>query len=60
MGKQHGSLARAGKVKNQTPRVDCCLEKPKKPRGRALKRMKYNKRLTTNKPSPNANYELMN
>ncbi|KAG5183268.1 ribosomal protein S30 [Tribonema minus] len=43
MGKVHGSLARAGKVKGQTPKVDK-QEKKKDPRGRAKKRMQYNRR----------------
>ena len=43
MGKVHGSLARAGKVKGQTPKVDM-QEKKKQPRGRAKKRMQYNRR----------------
>ncbi|QPG95170.1 hypothetical protein C2857_007763 [Epichloe festucae Fl1] len=43
MGKVHGSLARAGKVKSQTPKVEP-QEKPKKPKGRALKRAKYIRR----------------
>ncbi|BFZ56351.1 ribosomal 40S subunit protein S30B [Savitreella phatthalungensis] len=43
MGKVHGSLARAGKVKSQTPKVDKA-EKPKQKTGRALKRIKYNRR----------------
>ncbi|GME81781.1 unnamed protein product [[Candida] boidinii] len=42
-GKVHGSLARAGKVKSQTPKVDK-TEKPKTPKGRAHKRMLYTKR----------------
>jgi len=42
-GKVHGSLARAGKVKNQTPKVDK-QPKKKKARGRAFKRMQYNRR----------------
>lgn len=33
MGKVHGSLARAGKVKGQTPKIDK-IEKKKQPRGR--------------------------
>ncbi|CAN6169663.1 unnamed protein product, partial [Urochloa humidicola] len=41
MGKVHGSLARAGKVRGQTP------NKKKKPRGRAYKRMQYNRRFVT-------------
>ncbi|WFD28903.1 hypothetical protein MNAN1_003919 [Malassezia nana] len=43
MGKVHGSLARAGKVKSQTPKVEK-QEKPKTPKGRAHKRMLYNRR----------------
>ena len=38
MGKVHGSLARAGKVRNQTPKVDK-QEKKKRPKGRAYKRV---------------------
>ncbi|KAK5960713.1 40S ribosomal protein eS30 RPS30A PWA37_002147 [Arxiozyma heterogenica] len=57
----HGSLARAGKVKSQTPKVEK-TEKPKKPKGRAYKRLLYTRRfvnvtLTNGKrkmnPSPN-------
>ena len=39
----HGSLARAGKVKSQTPKVEK-QEKKKVPKGRAKKRMLYNRR----------------
>eukprot|EP00959_Pyramimonas_sp_CCMP1952_P418275 8762700-Pyramimonas_sp.AAC.1 len=39
MGKLHGSLARAGKVRGQTPKV-AKQEKKKNPAGRALKRLK--------------------
>jgi len=42
-GKVHGSLARAGKVRAQTPKVDK-TEKKKKKRGRAWRRQQYNKR----------------
>ncbi|XP_071963793.1 ubiquitin-like FUBI-ribosomal protein eS30 fusion protein [Antedon mediterranea] len=42
-GKVHGSLARAGKVKGQTPKVDK-QEKKKKKTGRAKRRMLYNRR----------------
>ncbi|XP_067941708.1 ubiquitin-like FUBI-ribosomal protein eS30 fusion protein [Watersipora subatra] len=42
-GKVHGSLARAGKVKGQTPKVEA-QEKKKKKTGRARRRMQYNKR----------------
>jgi len=43
MGKVHGSLARAGKVKSQTPKVEK-LEKKKKKTGRARKRDLYTRR----------------
>ncbi|EPS29473.1 hypothetical protein PDE_04423 [Penicillium oxalicum 114-2] len=43
MGKVHGSLARAGKVKAATPKVEP-QEKPKKPKGRAYKRILYTRR----------------
>merc|ERR1711988_1967747 len=39
-GKVHGSLARAGKVKGQTPKVDK-QEKKKRKTGRAKKRWQY-------------------
>ncbi|TPX37167.1 hypothetical protein SmJEL517_g00891 [Synchytrium microbalum] len=42
-GKVHGSLARAGKVKGQTPKVEK-QEKRKKKTGRAKKRIIYNRR----------------
>ncbi|ONH78431.1 hypothetical protein BON23_2634 [Saccharomyces cerevisiae] len=41
--KVHGSLARAGKVKSQTPKVEK-TEKPKKSKGRAYKRLLYTRR----------------
>ncbi|CAO3635114.1 unnamed protein product [Cunninghamella blakesleeana] len=43
MGKVHGSLARAGKVKSQTPKV-AKQEKKKSLTGRAKKRQLYNRR----------------
>ncbi|KAJ8082067.1 40S ribosomal protein S30 [Marasmius tenuissimus] len=43
MGKVHGSLARAGKVKSQCPKVEP-QEKKKTPKGRAKKRLLYNRR----------------
>ncbi|EZG55537.1 40S ribosomal protein S30 [Gregarina niphandrodes] len=46
VGKVHGSLARAGKVKSQTPRVSK-QDKEKPLTGRAKKRMQYNKRFMT-------------
>jgi ubiquitin/ribosomal protein S30 len=42
-GKVHGSLARAGKVRNQTPKVEA-QEKKKRVVGRAKKRIQYNSR----------------
>jgi small subunit ribosomal protein S30e len=59
-GKVHGSLARAGKVKGQTPKVEK-QEKKKKKTGRAKRRMQYNKRFVNvvatfgRKRGPNAN-----
>lgn len=41
-GKVHGSLSRAGKVRAQTPKVEV-QEKPKKPKGRAGQRLKFNR-----------------
>ncbi len=43
MGKVHGSLARAGKVKGQTPKV-APSDKDKALSGRARKRQLYNRR----------------
>ncbi|KAF4666382.1 hypothetical protein FOL47_004119 [Perkinsus chesapeaki] len=59
MGKVHGSLARAGKVKNQTPKVPK-QEKKKAITGRARKRMQYNRRFSAKvtggpKRGPNSN-----
>ncbi|OZC05217.1 ribosomal protein S30 [Onchocerca flexuosa] len=42
-GKVHGSLARAGKVRAQTPKVEK-QEKKKKKTGRAARRIQYNRR----------------
>ncbi|XP_015788785.1 uncharacterized protein LOC107365743 [Tetranychus urticae] len=59
-GKVHGSLARAGKVKGQTPKVEK-QEKKKKKTGRAKRRMLYNKRFVNvvqgfgKKRGPNTN-----
>lgn len=56
MGKVHGSLARAGKVKNQTPKV-AKKEKKKPLVGRAKKRQQFNRRFTTSvgrRRGPNA------
>jgi small subunit ribosomal protein S30e len=59
MGKQHGTLAKAGKVRKQTPKV-AKLPKARKPRGRAYKRILYKKTFTQvaegqKKRSPNWN-----
>ena len=58
-GKVHGSLARAGKVRSQTPKVEK-QEKKKKKTGRAKKRMQYNRRFANIVPGlerrgPNSN-----
>ena len=42
-GKQHGSLARAGKVRGQTPKVEK-QDKKKKKTGRAKRRIQFNRR----------------
>ena len=44
IGKVHGSLTRAGKVRNQTPKVEKQERRKKKLTGRAKKRQQYNKR----------------
>lgn len=43
MGKQHGTLAKAGKVRKQTPKV-ATQEKKRKLRGRAMKRIQHKKK----------------
>merc|ERR1712129_116121 len=59
-GKVHGSLARAGKVKGQTPKVEA-EEKKKKKTGRAKRRIQHNRRFVNvvqtfgRKRGPNAN-----
>ena len=52
MGKVHGSLARAGKVRNQTPKVAPAEDKKKAPTGRKKKRVTYNKRFLTTPVAP--------
>lgn len=66
MGKVHGSLARAGKVKGQTPKAEKQEDKKKQPRGRAKKRMQYNRRYVNvvtgmggKKVGPNSNADKM-
>jgi small subunit ribosomal protein S30e len=49
MGKVHGSLARAGKVRNQTPKVAKAEEKGKSKTGRAKKRFLFNQRFASAK-----------
>jgi small subunit ribosomal protein S30e len=64
MGKVHGSLARAGKVKGQTPKVAKAERGKKQPTGRALKKLQYNRRFVNvvtgpgAKRSPNSNAEM--
>ncbi|KAL1131683.1 hypothetical protein AAG570_011296 [Ranatra chinensis] len=59
-GKVHGSLARAGKVKAQTPKVEK-QEKKKKKTGRSKRRIQYNRRFVNvvqtfgRRRGPNAN-----
>merc|ERR1711924_576346 len=53
MGKVHGSLARAGKVRGQTPKGDK-EDKKKKPTGRASQRLKYNRRFVNVVVGPGA------
>ena len=50
-GKVHGSLARAGKVRNQTPKVEA-QDKKKLPTGRAKKRWVYNRRFVLKATTP--------
>ncbi|EJW77062.1 hypothetical protein WUBG_12030, partial [Wuchereria bancrofti] len=59
--KVHGSLARAGKVRAQTPKVEK-QEKKKKKTGRAARRIQYNRRFVNiavsgigRKRGPNSN-----
>uniref|UniRef100_A0A0K0EMD9 40S ribosomal protein S30 n=1 Tax=Strongyloides stercoralis TaxID=6248 RepID=A0A0K0EMD9_STRER len=61
-GKVHGSLARAGKVRAQTPKVAKQEGKKKKKVGRAFRRIQYNRRFVNvalsgpgRKRGPNSN-----
>ncbi|XP_066201664.1 ubiquitin-like FUBI-ribosomal protein eS30 fusion protein [Saccopteryx leptura] len=47
-GKVHGSLARAGKVRGQTPKV---AKQEKRKTGRAKRRMRYNRRFVNVVPT---------
>ena len=51
MGKVHGSMARAGKVRNQTPKVDKQERARKRQTGRAKKRLQYKKRIINVDPN---------
>ncbi len=57
----HGGLARAGKVRKATPKVEKMERLKKKPCGRAKRRLQYNKRFVTStntfgkKKGPNSN-----
>ena len=51
MGKIHGSMARNGKVRNQAPKVAKMERIKKKLCGRALKRVKYNRRILAVNPN---------
>lgn len=55
-GKVHGSLARAGKVKSQTPKVEP-QEKKKHVCGRAKKRLIYNRRFVNVRPALGGPYQ---
>ena len=50
MGKVHGSLAQAGKVRTHTPKVER-QEKREGVKGRARLRLQYSKRFLTENPS---------
>lgn len=46
MGKLHGTLAKAGKVKKQTPKIEKAVKR-KDPKGRAYKRILFNRRFVS-------------
>ena len=50
MGKVHGSMARAGKVRNQTPKVEKAERAKKRVAGRAKKRLQYKRRIVNVDP----------
>ena len=54
----HGSLARAGKVRGQTPKVEA-QEKKKKKTGRAKRRIQYNRRFVNIAQTFGADVDLM-
>ncbi|CAD8158890.1 unnamed protein product [Paramecium octaurelia] len=47
MGKLHGTLAKAGKVRKQTPKIEKQVRRHKIPKGRAYKRICFNRRFGT-------------
>ena len=51
MGKVHGSLARNGKVRNQSPKVAKAERAKKRVCGRAKKRNSYNRRVLAVDPN---------
>ena len=51
MGKVHGSMARAGKVRNQTPKEEKTERAKKRQMGRAKKRLQYKKRIINVDPN---------
>ena len=55
MGKMHGSLARAGKVKGVTPKQDKMVGKIKPKKGRAKKRQQYEKMKSRSDPRVSVN-----
>ena len=60
MGKVHGSLARAGKVKSQTPKVEKVKKAGKAKTGRAHKRFIYNKRYGSVKAGTDPSRQKLN
>ena len=57
MGKVHGGLARAGKVRNNTPKVTPSEDKAKDKVGRSKKRFLFNRRFvnkTDDRRGPNS------
>ena len=51
MGKQHGSMARNGKVRNQAPKVEKAERAKKIQMGRAKKRLQYARRCVLVNPN---------
>jgi small subunit ribosomal protein S30e len=57
MGKQHGSIQQAGKVRNQTPKV-AKKDKSKEVRGRARLRKIFNQRFLAVQPDSKQKLKL--